>query len=136
MEAIDLLFFKKKSYLLKIATHLSLLLGQLHVIEDPEDDSEQVLPPVLLESVPVRLHHLKHDGQPPKTKTSGAIDREELMAAFPALFSRLLFEVAPTDLVRTSNLHLLMMQDNSKRMGNQPRTHTRSSGATFMSSLV
>ena len=29
-----------------------------------------------------------------------------------------------------------MMQDNSKRMGNHPLTHTLSSGATFISSLV
>lgn len=39
-------------------------------------------------------------------------------------------------LVLTSNLHLLMTQDNSKRIGNHPLTHTLSSGATFMSSLV
>lgn len=39
-------------------------------------------------------------------------------------------------LVRTSSLHLLMMQDSSNRMGNQPRTQTLSPGATFMSSLV
>ena len=39
-------------------------------------------------------------------------------------------------LVRTSSLHLLMMQESSKRMGNQPRTQTLSPGATFMSSLV
>lgn len=39
-------------------------------------------------------------------------------------------------LVLTSSLHLLMMHESSKRMGNHPRTHTRSSGATFMSSLV
>lgn len=29
-----------------------------------------------------------------------------------------------------------MIQDNSKRIGNHPLTHTLSSGATFMSSLV
>ena len=29
-----------------------------------------------------------------------------------------------------------MIHDNSKRIGNQPLTHTLSSGATFMSSLV
>lgn len=39
-------------------------------------------------------------------------------------------------LVLTSNLHLLMIQDNSKRIGNHPLTHTLSSGATFISSLV
>lgn len=39
-------------------------------------------------------------------------------------------------LVRTSSLQRLMMQESSNRMGNQPLTHTRSPGATFMSSLV
>lgn len=39
-------------------------------------------------------------------------------------------------LVRTSNLQRLMIQESSNRMGNQPRTQTRSPGATFMSSLV
>lgn len=48
---------------------LSLLLGQLHVVEDPEDDSEQVLPPVFLEGVSVGLHHFKHHGQAPGTQT-------------------------------------------------------------------
>lgn len=42
----------------------------------------------------------------------------------------------PRYLVRTSSLQRLMMQESSKRMGNQPRTQTRSPGATFMSSLV
>lgn len=40
---------------------LCLLLGQLHVVKYAEDDSEQVVPPVLLESVAVALHNLKHD---------------------------------------------------------------------------
>lgn len=40
------------------------------------------------------------------------------------------------DLVRTSSLQRLMMQESSNRIGNQPRTQTRSPGATFMSSLV
>lgn len=48
---------------------LGLLLGQLHVVEDPEDDSEQVLPPVFLEGVSVSLHHFKHHGQAPGTQT-------------------------------------------------------------------
>lgn len=39
-------------------------------------------------------------------------------------------------LVRTSSLQRLMIQESSNRIGNQPRTHTRSPGATFMSSLV
>lgn len=42
----------------------------------------------------------------------------------------------PTYLVRTSNLHLLMMRESSNKMGNQPRTQTLSPGATFISSLV
>lgn len=45
--------------------YLSLLLRQLHVVKDPEDDSEQVLPPVFFEGVPIGLHHLKHHCQPP-----------------------------------------------------------------------
>lgn len=45
--------------------YLSLLLRELHVVKDPEDDSEQVLPPVFLKGVPVGLHHLKHHCQPP-----------------------------------------------------------------------
>lgn len=39
-------------------------------------------------------------------------------------------------LVRTSSLQRLMIHESSNRIGNQPRTHTRSPGATFMSSLV
>lgn len=41
-----------------------------------------------------------------------------------------------THLVLTSSLQRLMMQESSNRMGNQPRTQTRSPGATFISSLV
>lgn len=41
-----------------------------------------------------------------------------------------------THLVLTSSLQRLMMQESSNRMGNHPRTQTRSPGATFMSSLV
>lgn len=48
---------------------LGLLLGQLHVVEDPEDNSEQVLPPVFLKGVSVRLHHFEHHGQAPGTQT-------------------------------------------------------------------
>lgn len=42
---------------------LRLLLGQLHVVEDAEDNPEEVVPPVLLEGVAVALHDLKHDGE-------------------------------------------------------------------------
>lgn len=48
------------------AAYLSLLLWELHVVKDPEDDSEQVLPPVFLKRVPVGLHHFKHHRQPPE----------------------------------------------------------------------
>lgn len=41
--------------------HLCLLLWQFHIVKDSENNSEQVLPPVLLVSVAVRLHYLKHD---------------------------------------------------------------------------
>lgn len=44
---------------------LRLLLGQLHVVEDAKDDPEQVVPPVLLESVAVALHNLEHDCETP-----------------------------------------------------------------------
>lgn len=40
--------------------HLSLLLRKFHVVKDPEDDAEEVVPPVLLKSVSVTLHNLKH----------------------------------------------------------------------------
>uniref|UniRef100_A0A6B0V983 Putative secreted protein n=1 Tax=Ixodes ricinus TaxID=34613 RepID=A0A6B0V983_IXORI len=38
-------------------------LGQLHVVEDAEDDLKQVLPPVGPERGTVRLHHLEHHRQ-------------------------------------------------------------------------
>lgn len=50
-------------------TGLCLLLGQLHVVKDPEDYPEQVLPPVLLEGVSVGLHDLKHHCQAPVHQT-------------------------------------------------------------------
>ncbi len=46
-------------------TCLSLLLWKLHVVKDPEHDAEQILPPVFLVGVTVRLHHLKHYRQTP-----------------------------------------------------------------------
>lgn len=50
-------------------TCLSLLLRELHIVEDPEHNAEQILPPVFLVGVTVRLHHLKHHRQTPdKTK--------------------------------------------------------------------
>lgn len=45
----------------RVAVYLSLLLGQLHVVEDPKNNSEKVLPPVFLKGVAVGLHHFKHD---------------------------------------------------------------------------
>ncbi len=50
-------------------TCLSLLLWKLHVVKDPEHDAEQILPPVFLVGVTVRLHHLKHHRQTPDNKT-------------------------------------------------------------------
>lgn len=47
--------------LLPVTSDLCLLLRELHVVKDAEDDSEEVVPPVLLESVTVTLHDLKHD---------------------------------------------------------------------------
>ena len=49
----------------RLVVYLGLLLRQLHVVKDPEDNSEQVLPPVFLKGVPVGLHHFKHHCQPP-----------------------------------------------------------------------
>lgn len=48
-----------------MTSDLCLLLGELHVVEDAEDDPEEVVPPVLLEGLTVTLHDLKHDGQTP-----------------------------------------------------------------------
>lgn len=49
--------------LLPVTSDLCLLLGELHVVKDAEDDSEEVVPPMLLERVTVTLHDLKHDSQ-------------------------------------------------------------------------
>lgn len=51
-----------------IRVYLSLLLRQLHVVKDPENDSEQILPPVFLKGVPVGLHHFKHHCETPGTR--------------------------------------------------------------------
>lgn len=53
------------SALLSVTSDLCLLLGELHVVKDAEDDSEEVVPPVLLKGVAVTLHDLKHDCEPP-----------------------------------------------------------------------
>ena len=44
-----------------VSSDLCLLLRELHVVKDAEDDSEEVVPPVVLEGVAVTLHDLKHD---------------------------------------------------------------------------
>lgn len=44
-----------------MTSDLSLLLRELHVVKDAEDNSEEVVPPVLLEGVAITLHDLKHD---------------------------------------------------------------------------
>ena len=43
--------------------HLGVLLGQLHVVEDAEQDLEQVLPPMRLERSPMGLHHIEENGK-------------------------------------------------------------------------
>ena len=43
--------------------YLDLSLGQLHVVEDAENDVEELLPPLDLERVAVGLHDLEHDRQ-------------------------------------------------------------------------
>lgn len=50
------------------ASHLRLLLRELHVVEDAEDDAEKVVPPVLFKGVSVALHNLKHHSQTPVTE--------------------------------------------------------------------
>ena len=52
-------------------THLVELFRQLHVVEDSEDDAEEVPPPVSLEGLAVRLHHLKHHRQATGTRARG-----------------------------------------------------------------
>lgn len=47
-----------------MTSDLRLLLGELHVVKDAEDDSEEVVPPVLFKGVAVTLHDLKHDREP------------------------------------------------------------------------
>lgn len=49
----------------RLSVYLGLLLRKLHVVKNPEDNSEQVLPPVFLKGVPIGLHHFKHHRQPP-----------------------------------------------------------------------
>lgn len=44
-----------------MTSDLCLLLRELHVVKDAEDDSEEVVPPVLLEGEAVALHDLEHD---------------------------------------------------------------------------
>lgn len=51
--------------LLPVTSDLCLLLGELHVVKDAEDDSEEVVPPMLLEGVAVALHNLEHDRETP-----------------------------------------------------------------------
>lgn len=113
------------------SAYLSLLLWELHIVKDPEDNSKQILPPVFLKGVPIGLHHFEHHCQSP-----GNIDPQAHVGNFPLITSTKVVLAMRSYLVLTSSLHLLMMQDSSKRIGNHPRTHTRSSVATFMSSLV
>lgn len=63
--------FRNESFML---TRLSLLFRQLHVVEDPEDDAEQILPPVFLIGVAVCLHHLKHHRQTPDKQNTNRSD--------------------------------------------------------------
>lgn len=58
---LDLQITKKQQDKQPVASDLRLLLGELHVVKDAEDDSEEVVPPVLLEGVAITLHDLKHD---------------------------------------------------------------------------
>lgn len=131
-----------------VITHLRLLLREFHVVKNPEHDSEQVLPPVLFKGVAIALHDLEHHCEPSggnkaghrggggwekRAGAGGGGDWDpggEVGKGPPG------GEPERSYLVRTSSLHLLMMQESSKSMGNQPRTQTLSPGATFMSSLV
>ena len=139
-----------------VITHLRLLLGEFHIVKNPEHDSEQVLPPVLFEGMAIALHDLEHDREPSAGKKASMEEgtgggRGQQRRQWESLGSGGRGEQGPEAhsvmegrgttlghgyLVRTSSLHLLMMQESSKRMGNQPRTQTLSPVATFMSSLV
>lgn len=46
--------------MLSVTSDLRLLLRKFHVVENAEDNSEEVVPPVLLKGVAVTLHDLKH----------------------------------------------------------------------------
>lgn len=52
-------------YYISISTYLHLYLRVLDVIKYPEHNLKEVLPPSLLEVVPIRLHYFKHDCQAP-----------------------------------------------------------------------
>lgn len=133
-----------------VITHLRLLLGEFHIVKNPEHDSEQVLPPVLFKGMAIALHDLEHDREPSGGKKASMEEgtggvrgqqRRQWESLGPGLEAHSGTEGRGTTLghgylVRTSSLHLLMMQESSKRMGNQPRTQTLSPVATFMSSLV
>ena len=49
-----------RNILLIIAFYLILRLGQLHIVEYPKYNSEEITPPMWLKRLAVRFHDLKH----------------------------------------------------------------------------
>ena len=45
-------------------TYLCHLVRELHVVKYPEDNLEEIFPPVLLKRATIALHDLKHHSQP------------------------------------------------------------------------
>lgn len=102
--------------------HLDLCVGKFHIVEDAKHNLEEFDPPVLSESLAVRLHNLKHHGQ--RSRTAPKSEPPAVVVA----------ERINVYLVLTSSLHRLMMHESSKRMGNHPFTQMRSSSETLIRS--
>lgn len=105
------------------------------------------LPPVLFKGVAIALHDLEHHCEPlgetkPGTEEGvggsrgqgpGRRGLETCMGGGEGAPGR---EPERSYLVRTSSLHLLMMQESSKRMGNQPPDPDSVTRSHVLSSLV
>ena len=49
-------------------TYLCHLVRELHIVKYPEDNLEEIFPPVLLKRATIALHDLKHHSQPSAKK--------------------------------------------------------------------